>query len=111
MNETPALKSPARVETKGIGSTAVAERIEALRLKLCAVGLHPGYHDTVEKAADAVVEMIAYFRAELANPPADVCGLVMGKYGVEGFTEDKEPTHRLVRIVPNVQVSQPTKTL
>lgn len=77
-----------------------AQRLEAIRLKLCSVGLHPGYHDTPEKAADAVVEMVAHFRAELANPPADVCGLVLGKYGVEGFTEDKEPTHRLVRITP-----------
>lgn len=74
---------------------------EKLRRKLCAVGLHPGYHDTPEKAADAVVGMIAYFRAELANPPADVCGLVMEKYGVEGFTGDKPARCRLVSLPNN----------
>jgi hypothetical protein len=89
------------VPVMDIGSTALLGRIEVLRLKLCAVGLHPGYHDTAEKAAEAVVEMIAYFRRDFANPPAHVCGLVLAKYGVEGFTEDKEPTRRLIRIVPN----------
>lgn len=78
-------------------------RLEALRLRLCKVGLHPGYHDTPEKAAEAVCEMIEYFRRELANPPADVCGLVMRKYGVEGFMEEGEqPRCRLVSL-PNIR--------
>ena len=76
-------------------------RLEAVRLRLCKAGLHPGYHDTTEKAADAVCEMIEYFRRELANPPADVCVLVMRKYGVEGFMEEGEqPRCRLVSL-PN----------
>jgi hypothetical protein len=73
-------------------------RLEALRRKLCSVGLHPQHHDTPEKAAFAVCEMIAYFRRELADPPADVCGLVLKKYGVEGFTGEDKPRCRLVAL-------------
>lgn len=73
-------------------------RLEALRLKLCSVGLLPKHFDTPEKAADAVCKMIATFRRELADPPADVCAAVMRKHGVEGYTEGREATHRLVQI-------------
>ena len=109
--KSPSVSSvPAAVENReasgGVGSGGSSARLEALRLRLCAVGLHPGYHDTPEKAADAVVEMIAYFRAELANPPADVCGLVMEKYGVEGFTGDKPARCRLVSL-PNAGSEPP----
>lgn len=91
------------VAASDIVSSGGFGRLEALRLKLCSVGLHPSYHDTPEKAADAVCEMIAYFRRELADPPADVCGLVMRKYGVEGFMEDGEqPRYRLVSLPNNL---------
>ncbi len=93
-------------------SSDLLGRLEALRLRLCKSGLHPAYHDTPEKAADAVCEMIAYFRRELADPPADLCGLVMEKYGVEGFMQNGRPaTCRLVSL-PNVQLSNdpPSKT-
>lgn len=81
----------------------VAARLEAIRKQLCAVGLHPGYHDTPEKAATAVCEMIAYFRRELADPPADVCGLVMRKYGVLGFMNEGEDARCRLVSLPNAE--------
>ena len=97
MDTKPTQESP---ESASLCSGDLFGRLEALRLRLCKVGLHPEYHDTPEKAADAVCEMIEHFRRELANPPADVCGLVMEKYGVEGFTGDKPARCRLVSL-PN----------
>lgn len=75
-----------------------SNRLEALRVKLCAVGLHKGFHDTPEKAATAVVEMIAYFRNELANPPHDVQCLVLKRLGVEGYTEQALAKMKLVSL-------------
>jgi len=94
-------QSPASGTDSVVGCSSWLDRLEALRVKLCAVGLCPKHHDTPEKAADAVVEMIAYFRAELANPPADVCSLVLEKYGVEGFTGDKPARCRIVSLSNN----------
>lgn len=71
---------------------------EDVRLKLCSIGLHPGYHDTLEKAAAAAVEMVTYLRGQLADPPADVQSLVFRKHGVYGFTEDQPATMKLVPI-------------
>lgn len=80
-------------------------RLETLRLKLCSVGLHPKYHDTPEKAAAAVCEMIAYLRRELADPPHDVQGLVLRKLGVEGWVReelgDKPATCKIVSLPNN----------
>lgn len=75
-----------------------AERLEAIRRKLCSVGLSRAHHDTPEKAAQAAVEMIAYFRRELAYPPHDVQCAVLRKLGVEGHTEGDKPRMRLVAI-------------
>ncbi len=74
------------------------ERLEALRLKLCSVGLHPKYHDTPEKAVAAVVDMIEYFRKEIADPPHDVQCAVLRKLGVSGYTDQEEPTCKLVDV-------------
>lgn len=78
--------------------SAESDRIEAVRLKLCSVGLNYAHHDTLEKAADAVCDMIAYFRRELADPPHDVQCAVLRKLGVEGHTEGDSPRVRLVAI-------------
>lgn len=87
-------------EVRRLAGAAGLERLESLRRKLCSVGLHPGYHDTAEKAAAAVCEMIDYFRRELENPPHDIQCLVLRNLGVEGFTEQEEPRCKIVSI-PN----------
>lgn len=63
------------------------QRLEAIHKTLCGAGLHPGHYDTTEKAARAAVDMIEYFRHELANPPHDVQCLVLKNLGVEGYAE------------------------
>ena len=66
---------------------------------LQSCGLHGGYYDTIEKAAEGAREIICSLRKDLADPPHDVQCLVLKKLGVEGFTEDT-PTRRLISI-PN----------
>jgi hypothetical protein len=64
-------------------------------------GLHPGYYDTIEKAAEGVRDIISSLRSDLHDPPHDIQCAVLRKLGVEGFTkEGVAPTHKLIPL-PN----------
>jgi hypothetical protein len=64
-------------------------------------GLHGGYYDTIEKAAEGVRDIIRSLRADLHDPPHDIQCAVLRKLGVEGFTkEGVVPTHKLIPL-PN----------
>ena len=66
-------------------------------------GLHGGYYDTIQKAAEGVRDIIRALRADLHDPPHDIQCAVLRKLGVEGFTkEGVAPTHQLIS-QPNVQ--------
>ena len=54
-------------------------QIESARLALCAVGLHPGYHDTLDKAVRGAVEIIESLRKTIADPPHNLQELVLMK--------------------------------
>lgn len=81
-----------------LDASAGSDRLEALRLKLCSVGLHPLHHDTPEKAAEAVCEMISRFRREGFDPPHHLQCAVLRKMRVFGHMEegDPEPLYQLV---------------
>lgn len=82
-----------------LASSAGSDRLEALRLKLCSVGLHPLHHETPEKAAEAVCEMIAYFRRENLDPPHHLQCAVLRKLRVFGHMEEGDPAP-LYQLVP-----------
>ncbi len=57
------------------------EEAEVLKV-LWSVGLHPGFHPTLIKAATGVAGIVKALRDTLADPPPDVQELVMEKLGV-----------------------------
>ena len=63
---------------------------------LWSAGLHPAYHDTIEKAALGAVKIIEHLRRDLADPDADTQAAVLRKLKVEGFCE--QPERRFVQI-------------
>lgn len=83
---------------------------EALPLTNCSAlailqgcGLHGGYYNTIEKAAEGVRDIIRALRADLHDPPHDIQCAVLRKLGVEGFTkEGVAPTHQLIPL-PNAK--------
>lgn len=85
--------------TEGCAPAAGSDRLEALRLRLCSIGLHPLHHETPEKAAEAVCEMIAYFRRENLDPPHHLQCAVLRKLRVFGHMEEGDPAP-LYQLVP-----------
>jgi len=64
-------------------------------------GLHGGYYNTIEKAAEGVRDIIRALRSDLHDPPHDIQCAVLRKLGVEGFTKEGEsPTRQLIHL-PN----------
>ena len=100
--------------TQKPGSEAVAQqqacsrRLEALRLKLCSIGLNPLHHETPEKAAEAVCAMIAYFRRENLDPSHHLQCAVLRKLRVFGYMEegDLSPLYQLVPYPNNPEQKQ-----
>jgi hypothetical protein len=76
-----------------------SNRLEALRLKLCSIGLHPLHHETPEKAAEAICAMIAYFRRENLDPSHYLQCAVLRKLRVFGYMEEGDPSP-LYQLVP-----------
>lgn len=82
-----------------LASSDGSDRLEVLRLKLCSIGLHPLHHETPEKAAEAVCEMIAHFRRENLDPPHHLQCTVLRKLRVFGHMEEGDPAP-LYQLVP-----------
>lgn len=87
----PCTHQLSRARQSELASSAGSDRLEALRLKLCSIGLHPLHHETPEKAAEAVCEMIAYFRRENLDPPHHLQCAVLRKLRVFGHMEEGDP--------------------
>jgi hypothetical protein len=89
--KTPKSKRPARCSRPPCSALSILQ----------GCGLHGGYYDTLEKAAEGVRDIIQALRADLRDPPHDIQCAVLLKLGVEGFTkEGVAPTHQLIPL-PN----------
>jgi hypothetical protein len=70
---------------------------------LQSVGLHPGYYDTEEKAAAAVVDLVKTLRKRLNDPDHNTQCMTLQKLGVEGYTGDEPPTCKIVSLSQNAK--------